>query len=54
MTGYEKIMNMTLEELAQIGTCPHKFGLEDTELCIKNSKSSCVECLKMALEKECD
>lgn len=54
MTGYEKVMNMSLEELAELGICPHCFGLEDSELCLENSKASCVECLKKALMKEVD
>jgi len=52
MTGYEKIMSMSIDELAETGVCPHRFGLEDKDLCIKNKKSCCVECLKKALEEE--
>jgi len=53
MTGYEKVMSMSLEELAQTGVCPHRFGLEDENICIKiDSLEGCSECLNMALEKE--
>ena len=55
MTGYEKIMSMTLEELANTEICPCDLGLEDDEeLCknISNIEETCVECLKRALNMD--
>ena len=55
MTGYEKITNMSLEELASEGFCPFEFGLKDDEdLCeaTEDEVESCCKCRKKALEAE--
>lgn len=56
MTGYEKIMGMTLEELARTRICPSEFGIglkDDDDLCkIMDGGDNCTECLYRALLSE--
>ena len=54
MTGYEKIMGMTIEELSETRICPSEFGLKDNkQLCeIMDGGDYCFKCLYWALIDE--
>lgn len=47
MTNFEKIKNMSIDEMAQIVQCP-----EDDEEC--RNDISCIDCCKKWLESEVD